>query len=184
MDKVLNLGAGSYLIKGAISIDVMPFEGIDEVCDLSRLPWKWTDNSIDKIYMIHFLEHFPDVAAILNECHRILKSGGILEIIVPHSSSPVAIGCLGHYHTFSYDTLNYFLSQPNYLFKKKMFETLHQELRWWSARLDTLGAVRFILHPLNYIINRLIKLSTKAFENIWWGWVGGAREVVWIGRKV
>jgi len=181
---ILNLCSGDYPIAGAVNVDFMPLPKVDYVCDLTKIPWPWESNSIDKIYMYHALEHFENHVAVLNECYRILKSGGLLEIIVPHSSSPVAVGCLGHYRTYSYDTLNYFLSNPNYLFPQKKFDTVYRELRWWSRRNDTKGPVRLVLIPLNFIINNLIKLSTKAFENCWWGWVGGAREVLWIGRKV
>jgi SAM-dependent methyltransferase len=184
---ILNLCSGDYPIPGAVNVDFMTFREVDYVCDLTKIPWPWKDNSIDKIYITHGLEHFEDHVSVLNECYRILKVGGILEIIVPHASSPVAVGCLGHYRTYSYDTLNYFLSNPNYLFPQKKFETVYRELRWWSGRSydnGTRGPVRLLLIPLNFIINNLIKLSTKAFENCWWGLVGGCREVLWIGRKV
>ena len=183
---ILNLGAGDNLIKGAINVDITPKEGIDEVIDLTKIPWKWEDESISKIYLIHSLEHFPQPKEILQECHRILKPGGIIEIIVPHSSSAMAVGCLGHYRTYSYDTLNDYLSRPFYLFKEKMFETQKQELRWWYGRKVVnvpFWMLCFII-PLNKLINLLAGISPQVCENLWCYWVGGMKEVVWIGKKV
>ena len=180
---ILNLGAGDNLISGATNVDCMAWSGIDEVVDLTVLPWKWSNNSVDKIYMIHTLEHFENPKAILSECHRILKVGGILEIIVPHSSSIPAVGCLGHYRTFSHGTLDAYLCREFYMFKTKMFETISQEIRWWSGRPYP-GIPTWILRSINYVVNRMIKLSPVAYENLWWPLTGGAREVRYVGRKV
>ncbi len=53
-------------------------------CDVSKgLPYK--DKSVDKIYSSHFLEHIPQDKAIrvLKECYRVLKTGGIMRLVVP-----------------------------------------------------------------------------------------------------
>jgi len=52
--------------------------------DLRRkLPFK--DNSVEKIYSSHFLEHlYPfELEMLLKECHRILKDGGVFEAALP-----------------------------------------------------------------------------------------------------
>jgi predicted SAM-dependent methyltransferase len=43
------------------------------------------DNSFDVIYHSHLLEHFSKRFApvFLEECHRVLKSGGIIRVVVP-----------------------------------------------------------------------------------------------------
>jgi len=191
MDKIiLNLGSGNNPMPGCINVDSMKGEGVDEVEDLTQLPWKWKDGTIDKIWLIHVLEHFQDPKGIIQECHRILKRGGELEIIVPHSTSAMSIGCLGHYRTYSYDTLNDYLCRPFYYFKEKLFETTFQELRWWYGKphRPVTNVPKWMLYgiifPMNWVINRLIKLSPQVFENGWCYWVGGAKEVCWRGVKV
>ena len=185
--KVLNLGCGNNLIKYAWNVDITKGEGVDEVFDLTKFPWKWESESIEKIYLVHVLEHFKDQEAVINECYRILKRGGLLEIVVPHSSSCMSIGCMGHYRTYSYDTLRDYLSRPFYMFKVKKFETIKQELRWWYGR-PTVNIPKWmlwgIIYPMKMIIQPLINLSPRVFENGWCYWVGGAREVLFIGRKV
>jgi predicted SAM-dependent methyltransferase len=53
-------------------------------CDAGRhLPFK--DGSVDRIYSSHFLEHIPYAKAlrVLRECHRTLKPGGLMRLVVP-----------------------------------------------------------------------------------------------------
>jgi SAM-dependent methyltransferase len=53
-------------------------------CNASKgLPYK--DNSVDKIYSSHFLEHIPKKKGIfvLKECYRVLKNCGIMRLVLP-----------------------------------------------------------------------------------------------------
>ena len=179
---ILNLGAGQRRMNGALNVDVTLYPGVDRVVDLNILSWPWKDNSIDKIYMIHSLEHFKDTKSILNECHRILKKGGILHLEVPHPSNIAAQGCLGHYRTFSYNTFNDYLGRKFYLMGDRYFRTVRQEMYWFSpGKVDGSFAIPIII--LRPLINWLIKLSPALFENLWCYWVGGARNVLWEGVK-
>jgi SAM-dependent methyltransferase len=47
------------------------------------IPWK--DETFDVIYHSHFLEHLDRISGInfLSECHRCLKNGGVLRIVIP-----------------------------------------------------------------------------------------------------
>jgi SAM-dependent methyltransferase len=184
---ILNLGCGNNPIKEAWNVDITKGNMVDEVVNLKKFPWKWKTGSCDEVWAIHVIEHFPSQERFIKECYRILKKGGKLHLIVPHSSSVMSIGCMGHYRTYSYDTLRDYLSRPFYMFKKTMFHTEHQELRWWYGR-PTVNVPKFmlyfIIYPMNFIINRLIKLSPQVFENGWCYWVGGAKEVYWRGKKL
>jgi SAM-dependent methyltransferase len=182
----LNLGCGDNLVKGAINVDCFKGEGIDEVVDLTKFPWKWKKGSITSIYLTHVLEHFQDQKQVIQECYRILKKGGQLIITVPHSSSCMSIGCMGHYRTYSYDTLRDYLSRPFYMFKETKFKTVYQKLSWWyqrPVRNVPLWMMCFII-PMDKIFNFLAWLSPQVCENLWVYWVGGFREVLWIGEKV
>jgi SAM-dependent methyltransferase len=48
-----------------------------------RLPFD--DGSVDAIYSSHFLEHVrrEDALGFLRECHRVLRTGGVLRLVVP-----------------------------------------------------------------------------------------------------
>ena len=182
--KKLNLCCGDNLLKNFLNVDVC--EEADLKRDLSVFPWPWDNESIDEVYMCHALEHFPDQQVVILEMHRILKKGGKITLIVPHSSSVMAIGCMGHYRTYSYDTLNDYLTRPFYMFKKALFKTEFQELRWWYNRPTTnIPEWMYVfIYPMDFIINKLIKLSPRVFENLWCYYVGGAKEVEWRGVKI
>lgn len=180
---ILNLGCGNNKIKGALNVDIT--DTADWKVDLSKFPWVWADESVDGIYMVHVLEHFPDPVKVINECYRVLKKGGFLYIIVPHSSSAMSIGCMGHYRTYSYDTLRDYLSRPFYLFKDKKFDTVYQKLSWWYDRpvQNVPKWMLCIIMPMNVVINFFAKLSPQICENFWCFWVGGMKEVTWRGIK-
>lgn len=185
---ILNLGAGNHILPDCINVDITPYKGINEVVDLSIFPWPWADDSIDGICANHIIEHLPDPKPFILECYRILKKGGFLRIKVPHSSNISAVGCLGHYRTYSYDTLNDYLGRDFYMFGKQKFKTVEQKLLFWYEELDIQGELpKWIAVMIQIVapgINFLIKLSPRIFENVWCYWIGGAREVIYKGEKL
>lgn len=185
---ILNLGCGNDIRKDCVNVDVTAYKGVDQVVDLSVFPWCWADESVDGIHASHVIEHFPDQKQFILECLRILKKGGFLRLKVPHASSISAVGCMGHYRTYSYDTLNDYLARDFYMFKTKRFDTIEQKLLWWYESVDVQGELpkwyKPIIKILNFIFTNLAKLSPRICENLWCYWVGGFREVIWTGRKV
>jgi predicted SAM-dependent methyltransferase len=81
----LNLGCGDKSRSGFTNVDFRRLPNVDEVVDLSKLPWPWKNDSADEIIMLDFLEHFPykQTEPILQECWRILRKGGMLRVQVP-----------------------------------------------------------------------------------------------------
>jgi SAM-dependent methyltransferase len=201
-DKIfLNLGCGELPIKDAANIDLCKGEYADEVVDLRVFPWPWQDESVDGIYMIHFIEHFPNATEIkiIKECHRILKKGGFLYLQVPHSSSCPMIGFISHYRTFSFNTFEEYLCRATYLYDKPLFKSELCRVIWWGLprnkkhpyvkfNIDKPATARPFLYPfirlLSWVIQPLIDLSPMAFERFWCYYVGGADEIVWKGIRV
>lgn len=184
---ILNLGAGKKLLPNCVNIDVTPYPGMDMVVNLSVYPWPWASNAVSGIHVSHLLEHFADQERFLRECHRILKPGGFLRIVGPHASCISSVGCLGHYRTYAYNTFHQYLSEPFYMFKKPLFETIEQRLNWWYEVVDAEGNLpgwtRPIIKGIDVIMNRLIALSPRLFENVFCSFIQ-CREVVWKGRKL
>lgn len=76
----LNLGCSDALMRGYINVDrVSP---ADLIADLSR-PWPWVESSVDEIRAHDIIEHLPDKIHTMNEAWRVLKPGGLFEIVVP-----------------------------------------------------------------------------------------------------
>jgi SAM-dependent methyltransferase len=199
---IINLGSGYLPIKDVVNIDITPNEFVDEVYDFSKLPWKWETESLDGIYMLHSIEHAPNHEEIIKECHRVLKKGGFLYISAPHPTKASNVGCMGHFRTYSYNTLTDYLCREFYMFKKPLFKMEIQEIRWWfypynkhpyinykrKLPIRPPNVNRFLfwcfLKPAELIIQPLINLSPSLFENFWGYWVGGAYEIIWKGIKI
>ena len=81
----LDIGCGKPEQKknGYLGIDVNPDYMPDILYDCN-LGLPHIDKSIDAINMDNSLEHFWNPVFILQECKRILKNGGIIEIILPN----------------------------------------------------------------------------------------------------
>lgn len=79
----INLGCGRENLENFVGIDCVDF-GFNKVADMEIAPLPFDDKSVDYIYAHHFFEHLHDVKNCLNECWRVLKPEGILEIIVPY----------------------------------------------------------------------------------------------------
>lgn len=106
--------------------------------DLFKFPYPWADSSVDEIYCSHFIEHLParDVETrdlrvrdtekghppyedfldkdflfcFFDECHRILKPGGVITVIVPALKSVRA---------FQDPTHRRFITQETFLYLSK-----------------------------------------------------------------
>ena len=78
----LNLGCGEMILDDYINCDLYNPKA-DIINDARVLPYG--DNSIDKIYASHLIEHFDFKEAfnVLNEWKRCLKVDGILDIETP-----------------------------------------------------------------------------------------------------
>jgi predicted SAM-dependent methyltransferase len=90
---ILNLGPGNKFIHGTIPLELPAWDA--EVNDIPYLT-----NSVDQIHAYHFLEHVQNIARLLKECHRVLKPGSHMNIVVPHYSAPLAYCDLDHKRFF------------------------------------------------------------------------------------
>lgn len=122
----LDIGCGKNKTKSNdqfpfIGVDILPFDGVDLVCDLSHptwifeaghskieLPeygvlvtedipqngWKFADNSVDEVFCSHFIEHLDGPQRILffNELFRVMKPGAKALIIAPDWSHYCSYG--------------------------------------------------------------------------------------------
>jgi predicted SAM-dependent methyltransferase len=69
-------------------LDIEARPEVDYVADAANLS-QFSDNSVDKIYASHVLEHFfyclnNELLSVLQEWHRVLKPNGLLMISVPN----------------------------------------------------------------------------------------------------
>ncbi|UGV25858.1 class I SAM-dependent methyltransferase [Rhodopseudomonas boonkerdii] len=86
---VLDIGGGTANIKDVrkdvVSIDILPFRGIDVACDAHRLPFP--NGYFSGIVMLDVLHHLARPVAFLQEAARVLRPGGRLTMIEPGMST-------------------------------------------------------------------------------------------------
>ena len=80
---VVDLGCGATKQwPGNLGLDIYPAPGVNAVADLSgSLPL--ADDSVDVFFAVHILEHLIDFLPLLDECHRVLRPGGVLHVMSP-----------------------------------------------------------------------------------------------------
>ena len=86
----LNLGAGYRLIGDSIPV------GLETGWDADTEPLPYASGSIAGIWAHGFFEHVADVPAVLRECERVLIKGGVLNVVVPHGRSEIAVEDITH----------------------------------------------------------------------------------------
>jgi ubiquinone/menaquinone biosynthesis C-methylase UbiE len=107
----LNFGCGQIKVEGFVGVDLFAKEA-DIKADLTKFPLPWKDNSVDSIMASHFVEHIEAQKRwpFFDECWRILKPGGLMQIVVPNFKSERAYGdnthCWPPFTTFSFYYLN------------------------------------------------------------------------------
>jgi len=96
---LLDIGGGTGHVKqirsDIRSVDILPFPGIDAVCDAHSLAF--SDNQFAGIIMIDVLHHLERPTAFLKEASRVLGPRGVLAMIEP-SMSPFAYPLYRHLH--------------------------------------------------------------------------------------
>jgi predicted SAM-dependent methyltransferase len=107
----LNFGCGQIKVEGFVGVDLFAKEA-DIKADLTKFPLPWKDNSVDSIMASHFVEHIEAQKRwpFFDECWRILKPGGLMQIVVPNFKSDRAYGDVTHqwppFTAFSFLYLN------------------------------------------------------------------------------
>lgn len=96
--KVLNIGCGfaKYKSPNVVNVDAFDNCAPDIVLDLNETPYPFKDNTFDLILANHIIEHLPNWWACFNECARVLKPNGRLEIWVPGGGSDAIFGYRDH----------------------------------------------------------------------------------------
>ncbi len=116
--------------------------------DESAMPFP--DNIMNRVMVVHALEHSADVAATLNECWRVLVAGGRMLMVVPNrrglwAGSDASPFCYGH--PFSVVQLKELLAQHGFTYVD------HQtELFIWPSRRPIFRKVAKTMQALGYLL--------------------------------
>jgi hypothetical protein len=114
----LDIGAGVHPMKGWTAMDRVAMPGIHIVHDFLDFPWPFEDGSVSEARAEHVIEHIPHLClccrkrqdpffAFFDEVWRVLRPGGKLYLISPHSDSRRAWGDPTHCRAINEQTLMY-----------------------------------------------------------------------------
>lgn len=105
----LNLGCGDQILEGYQNYDLCPINAGVGKLDLNKIPYNFSDDYADEILLSHILEHLDTHPfKIIMECHRILKMGGLLKVLVPMYAPRIT----HTYYRFPYWYFNPLLTNP------------------------------------------------------------------------
>lgn len=113
----LNLGGGKKEIKDTINLDLPDW-------DADKFAIPYMTDTISTIWMIHFLEHILNPIQMMKECQRVLKHGGVVNIVVPYYNSNLNAQELDHKHSFSEETF------PSLFRQKKYYDKGLENFEW------------------------------------------------------
>lgn len=86
-----------------LGVDVVAHPGVDIVADLSHgLPLP--DDSVDRAYAVHVLEHFAHWLPVADELHRVVRPQGVLHVVSPHWQHVNAVADPTHVSYFDVQT--------------------------------------------------------------------------------
>ena len=189
--KILDLGCGENKVPNSIGLDNVQLPGVDVEHDLLDFPYPFDNESIDKIYLRHVIEHFAieNINFIMNECNRILKNDGLLVITVPHVFSISAFIDPTHRSFFTFgsgkfwDENSYKAYYKEFQMKWKLIKTVCRVnwFDWKSYQLKKLNNCfsYFIEKRINKAINslnnpskadRIVKNSSFQLVEIEWNY--------------
>jgi hypothetical protein len=81
----VEIGPGPCPVEGFVHVDAVQGGHVEVVGDLTQGPLPFPDDSVDRLYSSHFLEHLPwtHVPQVLADFARIIRPGGTIELHVP-----------------------------------------------------------------------------------------------------
>jgi predicted SAM-dependent methyltransferase len=94
----LNVGCALVPVPGYLNVDSRELPGVDMIADVRALPFR--PETVSEIYAAHLVEHFTETelrSAVLPAWHRILKTGGVLRIVVPDAEGMLQAFSCGQY---------------------------------------------------------------------------------------
>jgi len=96
----LVLGCGNRTDPGAINHDrIKHSPEVDVVWNLDDLPWPWDDNQFVAVQAWAVLEHLKlDLMESMNELHRIVKPGGVVDVKLPYWRSEIGYDDPTHHY--------------------------------------------------------------------------------------
>ena len=129
--KRLNFGCGKDVKAGYVNADIAKLPGVDVHFDFEQFPYPFKNNEFGEIFCRHVLEHTKNLIATMEELHRIIKQGGLIQVICPYFAGQGAFNDPTHTRFFAYRTFEYF--NENGFYSKSVFRTRKRRIFFFSS---------------------------------------------------
>lgn len=157
----LDLGCGRRKKQGFKGVDKFSIVEPDILCDVETERLPFDDSEVSEIYSSHVFEHIRDTQSVMNECHRVLKPGGLLTIRVPYWTSEGAFRDPTHVRFFTEKSFDYW--QPDcecaYYASSAPFETLSVVFELHPSPIVRLASKLFGMRLIKAINNTVVSIS-------------------------
>ncbi len=108
----LNLGCNRRAMEGWVNVDLVRFRGVDRTTNLDH-DWPWEDDSVDYIRAYDLVEHLRSNIHTMNEAWRVLRPGGVFEILVPSTDGRGAWQDPTHISFWNTNSFYYYAVMPD-----------------------------------------------------------------------
>lgn len=168
---MLDIGCGkrkqSSIDYQVIGVDL--WEGSDADLKISAFDLPFDDSSIARIYSRHFFEHFnyEEIELLLQECYRVLKNDGELEIITPH------VSCISAFQDPTH--ISFFTKKTFSRFQHTGYKISRIDFHWF--RKPYTGNFPWLINFVNSVLNRFQNLERFSAT------IGGIYEIRCIYQK-
>lgn len=147
----LNLGCGRQLRAGCLNLDVRAEVAPDVCWDLDQHPYPLPADHFERVYALDVIEHLSNVPRFMEEVHRLLASGGELEVTTPHFSCANSYTDSTHRQHLGLSSLDFFVEGSDHDFST-------------SARFEMTERI-LVFHPTR--LNRLVARLANQFADLY-----------------
>ena len=168
MEKLyLDIGFGNTKVKmkgKVIGVDQAKLPGVDHVVELEKAKLPFKTNTFDGVFALNVLEHVRNFIPLMKEIHRVLKSGGFLEVNVPYFSHTGSYMDPTHVNRFTWITFSIFDTRYplHWEVRGASFELIDRQLKFW--RFHKLFGVEWFANRFPLVYERLFPYIFPAVE--------------------
>jgi len=151
--RVLDIGCGRNKFPGAEGIDFAANSVADVRHDLNVFPYPLPDSRYEVILLRNVIEHLQDVVRLMEEVHRVGKSGADVIVTTPHFSSLYSYQDPTHIRHLALDSMDYFTENTKHsnFYSDRRFRIVGRGLDFGkSLPFSLLAKVLFMLSARSY----------------------------------
>lgn len=157
--QILHLGCGNSKKPGAIGVDILAGTHADVIHNLNKFPYPFKSSMFNEIIAENIMEHLENIPKVMEEIHRISRSGARIKISTGHFSSVDSFTDPTHKHFFTSRTFDYFIPKTD-LYKYQYSKLEYKKI---SVHVGTSNPKSIILKVLLAIINKYLIYYEKRF---------------------